>query len=64
MKLRRGGRNVQARSQAVTGSLGESSRIERTWRGRWWSGGCSPREEECGRGRDVGGEVVLEGGDE
>jgi len=33
--------------------------------GRWWSRGCSPREEEeCGRGRDVGGEVVLEGGDE
>ena len=66
MKLRRGesGRNVQAKSQPMTGNMEESSRIERTSRGRWWSGDCSPRGRDVAVGEDVDGEVGLEGGGE
>ncbi|ELZ01410.1 hypothetical protein [Natrialba aegyptia] len=68
MKLRRGesGRNVQARSQAVTGSLEEHSRIgiERTWRGGGTVWVALLERRNVAVGEDVDGEVGFEGGGE
>lgn len=44
----------------MTENMEESSRIERTWRGRWWSGDCSPRGKNVAVGEDVDSEVGLE----